>query len=129
MRRAFLIKQSAAQDLASAIRKVHQGIPCFSPTICKSLQQREKKALDRNLPAGESESPVLTSREREVLQLVAEGKANKETAAELRISIKTVEKHRQSLMKKLNIHDTASLTRHAIATGIIESNVQLTIIE
>jgi DNA-binding NarL/FixJ family response regulator len=63
-----------------------------------------------------------------VLQLVAEGKANKQTADELRISIKTVEKHRQSLMQKLNIHDTAGLTRHAIAAGIIESSVQGTTI-
>ena len=63
-----------------------------------------------------------------MLQLIAEGKANKETAAELNISIKTVEKHRQHLMEKLNIHDTAGLTRYAIASGIIESSVQLTII-
>lgn len=71
----------------------------------------------------------LTSREMEVLQLVAEGKANKQTAAELNISIKTVEKHRQSLMEKLNIHDTAGLTRYAISEGIIEGCVQVTIIE
>jgi DNA-binding NarL/FixJ family response regulator len=64
----------------------------------------------------------------EVLQLISEGKANKETASELGISIKTIEKHRQALMEKLNIHDTASLTRYAIAAGIIESSVQLTII-
>jgi DNA-binding NarL/FixJ family response regulator len=62
-----------------------------------------------------------------VLQLIAEGRANKETAQELHISIKTVEKHRQSLMDKLNIHDTAGLTRHAISTGVIESSVQVTI--
>jgi DNA-binding CsgD family transcriptional regulator len=61
------------------------------------------------------------------LQLIAEGRANKETAQELHISIKTVEKHRQSLMDKLNIHDTAGLTRHAISTGVIESSVQVTI--
>lgn len=71
---------------------------------------------------------LLTSREMEVLQLVAEGKANKETAAELRISIKTVEKHRGNLMDKLDIHDTAGLTRYAIAAGIIESSVQITLI-
>jgi DNA-binding NarL/FixJ family response regulator len=70
----------------------------------------------------------LTSREAEVLQLVAEGYANKQTADTLHISIKTVEKHRQSLMNKLNIHDTAGLTRYAIAAGIIESSVQVTII-
>ena len=64
----------------------------------------------------------------EVLQLVAEGKANKQTASELGISIKTVERHRGHLMDKLDIHDTAGLTRYAIASGVIESSVQLTII-
>ncbi len=64
----------------------------------------------------------------EVLQLIAEGKANKETADELHISVKTVEKHRQSLMDKLNIHDTAGLTRYAISMGIIENSVQVTIV-
>ena len=64
----------------------------------------------------------------EVLQLIAEGKANKETAAELGIGHKTVEKHRQNLMRKLNIHETAGLTRYAIRTGLIESSVQLTIV-
>ena len=71
-------------------------------------------------------SARLTSRESEGLQLVAEGSANKQVAAELGISIKTVEKHRQHLMDKLNIHDTAGLTRYAIANGVIESRVQLT---
>ncbi|WP_199221151.1 LuxR C-terminal-related transcriptional regulator [Coraliomargarita sinensis] len=61
-----------------------------------------------------------------MLQLVAEGKANKETAYELGISIKTVEKHRTNLMRKLNIHETAGLTRYAISAGIIESSVQRT---
>jgi DNA-binding NarL/FixJ family response regulator len=70
----------------------------------------------------------LTSREMEVLQLIAEGQSNKQVAAELGISVKTVEKHRQRLMEKLNIHDVAGLTRYAIAAGIIESSVQLTIV-
>ena len=65
---------------------------------------------------------------RSVLQLVAEGSANKQVAAELGISIKTVEKHRQQLMDKLNIHDTAGLTRYAISTGVIASGVLLTIV-
>jgi DNA-binding NarL/FixJ family response regulator len=68
----------------------------------------------------------LTAREAEVLQLVAEGAPNKQVAAKLGISIKTVEKHRQQLMDKLDIHDTAGLTRHAIATGVIESSIQVT---
>jgi DNA-binding NarL/FixJ family response regulator len=64
----------------------------------------------------------------EVLQLIAEGKANKQTAAELGITLKTVDKHRQNLMAKLDIHDTAGLTRYAICAGIIESSVRLTIL-
>ena len=63
----------------------------------------------------------LTPRETEVLQLIAEGKANKQIASELSISIKTVEKHRQQLMDKLGIHDIASLTRYAISQGVIET--------
>ena len=69
----------------------------------------------------------LSSREVEVLQLIAEGKPNKQVAAELGVSFKTVDKHRQHLMSKLNIHDVAGLTRYAIAEGIIESSVRLTI--
>ena len=64
----------------------------------------------------------------EVLQLIAEGKANKQMAAELGISLKTVEKHREHVMQKLDIHDIAGLTRYAIITGIIESSVRLTIV-
>ena len=63
-----------------------------------------------------------------MLQLIAEGQANKQVATELGISVKTVEKHRQRLMAKLDIHDTAGLTRYAISAGIIESSVQLTIV-
>jgi DNA-binding NarL/FixJ family response regulator len=70
----------------------------------------------------------LSSREVEVPQLIAEDKANKQVSRELGISIKTVEKHRQHLMSKLDLHDTAGLTRHAIATGIIESPVQVAIL-
>ena len=115
----YLIKQSAASILPQAIRQVHQGQLFFSPRIARRLQQRKLS------PAS---GPKLTAREMEVLQLIAEGHANKQTADHLHISIKTVEKHRQSLMAKLDIHDTASLTRYAIATGIIESSVQITII-
>ena len=71
----------------------------------------------------------MSSREVEALQLVAEGKANKQIAAELGISIKTVEKHRQRLMEKLGIHDTAGLTRYAMAAGVIEGSLQTTFID
>ena len=120
----FLLKQTSAHEVCRAIREIATGRTFFSPAIAKHLAHQE--ALDRN---GQSrpKAPVLTSREMEVLQLIAEGKANKQTAAELGIGIKTVEKHREHLMEKLNIHDTAGLTRYAIGAGIIESSVQLTI--
>jgi DNA-binding NarL/FixJ family response regulator len=70
----------------------------------------------------------LSSREVEVLQLIAEGKGNKQAAAELGVSFKTVDKHRQHIMSKLDIHDIAGLTRYAIAEGIIESAVRRTVV-
>jgi len=123
----FLEKQSSAEILTKAIHEVAKGRSFFSPAIARRLQNNPSKPRDRDglLKANASR---LTSRETEVLQLVAEGSANKQVAAELGISIKTVEKHRQHLMDKLNIHDTAGLTRYAIAAGVIESSVQVTII-
>jgi DNA-binding NarL/FixJ family response regulator len=121
----FLIKQSAPNILPLAIREIYKGSEFFSPIISRRLLQQQHRDQQR----GEDETPKLSSREMEVLQLVAEGKANKQTAEELSISIKTVEKHRQSLMDKLNIHDTAGLTRYAIAAGVIESSVQVTVID
>ena len=120
----FLLKQTSSHDLSTAIREVQKGNTFFSPSISKRLH-------DQKMPAGNGalrkKVARLSSRELEVLQLIAEGKANKETAAELGISIKTVEKHRQNLMAKLNIHEISGLTRYAIGAGIIESSVQLTI--
>ena len=123
----FLLKQTSTQDVCQAIREVHKGNTFFSPSIAKSLRHLNQKLLDRK---GLLKTKVtrLSSREAEVLQLIAEGQANKQIAAELGISIKTVEKHRDHLMHKLDIHDTAGLTRYAIAAGIIESSVQLTIV-
>ena len=124
----YLVKQTAAEVLPKAIREVYKGNTFFSSVISKRLHNQQKRAMDRGELVGKKESVHLTSREMEVLQLIAEGKANKQTADQLHISIKTVEKHRQSLMEKLNIHDTAGLTRHAIAAGVIESSVQSTTI-
>jgi DNA-binding NarL/FixJ family response regulator len=124
----YLIKQIASQTLPEAIRRVHQGKKCLSPTIAERRKHHRQRAHDRGELRSSKDAPVLTSREVEVLQLIAEGRANKESAQELHISVKTIEKHRQSLMDKLNIHDTAGLTRHAIATGILESSVQVTIL-
>ncbi len=123
----YLIKQTSADLLSRAIREVQKGNTFFSPSIANrlhslSLESQDECEVLRKKKAG------LSSREVEVLQLIAEGKANKQVAAELGISIKTVEKHRQHLMSKLDLHDTAGLTRYAIAAGIIESRVQVTII-
>lgn len=123
----YLIKQTAAHVLPEAIRQVADGKSFFSPLIAKRLADQARKARANGSPASTKPSE-LTPREMEVLQLTAEGNPNKMTADVLNISIKTVEKHRQSLMEKLNIHDTAGLTRHAIAQGIIESSVQVTIL-
>lgn len=121
----YLAKQISGQVLVRAVREIASGHPYFSASIARRLHAAERRARERD---GVHAVPhrALTCREAEVLQLVAEGKANKQVAVELGISIKTVEKHRQQLMDKLNIHDTAGLTRHAIATGAIESSVQST---
>ena len=122
----YLLKQASAHALSEAIRDVHKGGAFFSPSIAKRLRGRTRATLNGKGKLGKK-AVRLTSRETEVLQEIAEGAANKRIAAELGISIKTVEKHRDHLMQKLDIHDTAGLTRYAIEVGIIESSVQLTI--
>jgi DNA-binding NarL/FixJ family response regulator len=123
----FLEKQTSSEVLTKAIREVAAGRSYYSPSIATRLEAAAGKSDDRR-GSLVSASVRLTARESEVLQLVAEGSANKQIAAQLGISIKTVEKHRQHLMDKLNIHDTAGLTRYAISAGVIENSVQLTII-
>ena len=116
----YLVKQSSTGLLVKAIREIAGGSTFFktSPGLNgDAIVSGQKKNNGAPGLLG-----VLTAREREVLQLVAEGKANKQTADILRISIKTVEKHRQHLMEKLGIHDTAGLTRYAISSGIIENH-------
>jgi len=118
----YLLKDSSANVLTTAIREVADGRKYFSVAI-----SRRMKTLFQCLPSdrgfGTKRPMLLTARESEVLQLIAEGGANKQIAAELNISIKTVEKHRQNLMEKLKIHDTASLTRYAIASGVIDGGL------
>jgi DNA-binding NarL/FixJ family response regulator len=123
----YLIKQTSADLLSKAIREVQKGNTFFSPSIANRLHSLSLESLDGR-GVLKKKRTGLSSREAEVLQLIAEGKANKQVARELGISIKTVEKHRQHLMTKLDLHDTAGLTRYAIAAGIIESRVQVTII-
>ncbi len=123
----FLLKQTSSDILATAIREVQKGNKFFSPAIAKRLHGSDQKSLNRR---GQLKKRInrLSSREVEVLQLIAEGQPNKQVAAELGVSFKTIDKHRQHLMAKLNIHDVAGLTRYAISAGIIESSVQVTIV-
>jgi len=114
----FMMKESAGAELLTAVRAVSKGHKFFSPAI---VQRKERQTRGAFLTNGEQASSVayLTPRELQVLQSIAEGNGNKATALKLAISIKTVEKHRQSVMNKLHIHEAASLTRYAIAKGIV----------
>src|SRR6185295_5510824 len=125
--RGFLIKQTSSHEVCQAIREIQKGNTVFGAEIAKRVYEGERKAPVRSRVL-RPRNASLTSREREVLQLIAEGKSNTETDTELGIGVKTVEKHREHLMEKLDIHDTAGLTRYAIAAGIIESSVPLTIV-
>ena len=122
----FLLKQTSSHVLATAIREVQKGNTFFSPSIARRLPGRDPKSLPGR---GQLKKKInrLSPREMEVLQLIAEGKPNKQVAAELGVTFKTVDKHRQHLMSKLDIHDIAGLTRYAISAGIIENSVQLTV--
>jgi len=115
----YVTKHSAAETLAKAVREVAKGEKAYSPNVKRRIPQYEKSDGGRKLLRRKSDT--LTAREIEVLQLIAEGNANKQTADKLGISIKTVEKHRQAVMNKLHIHDTAGLTRYAISAGMVET--------
>jgi DNA-binding NarL/FixJ family response regulator len=123
----FLLKQTSSHVLAKAIREVQKGNSFFSPPISRRVRDLSVKPAQRGGPSKKRNH--LSSREVEVLQLIAEGKPNKQVAAELGVSFKTVDKHRQHLMSKLDIHDIAGLTRYAVAEGIIESSIRLRITE
>ncbi|HZO86651.1 MAG TPA: response regulator transcription factor [Verrucomicrobiae bacterium] len=114
----YLVKQTAANDLIKAIREAHKGNAFFSPSISKRFLDQCRDAFTHG-GRPSKQTGRLTGREAEVLQMIAEGRANKQIAADLGISIKTVEKHRQQVMNKLGIHDVAGLTRHAISKGIV----------
>jgi DNA-binding NarL/FixJ family response regulator len=110
----YLIKQTAAEELPRAIREVRRGNSFFSPEIAKRLRDQGRAAFNNGQ---RGDKPELTEREVEVLEHIAAGMSNQEIADKLGISIKTVEKHRQQVMNKLNIHETAGLTRYAISNG------------
>ncbi len=115
--RGYLLKDSAEVDLVRAIQAVHKGTPFFSPEIAKTMLEDYMRFLQqRNL---QDSYELLTDREKEVLQLLAEGKSNKEVAAILDVSVYTVDTHRMHLMQKLNLHNTAEIVLYAVRKKII----------
>jgi len=117
----YILKEGAVEELVSAIRTIHQDKSFLSPAISKTLID----AYLRKMETGKTETPfdLLTDREREVLQLIAEGYTNREVAKSLFISVKTVEAHRAHIMQKLNIHEIARLVKYAIQKGLVDLNV------
>ncbi len=116
----YLLKQATVSEVLRAIREVSKGKSYFSPAITETLIARYRRILFEGMHPRKP-ADLLTSRETEVLQLIAEGKANKQIADELDLSIKTIDKIRLSLKTKLEIHDIAGLTRYAISKRVIES--------
>jgi two-component system, NarL family, response regulator NreC len=115
--RGYLLKDSAAADLITAIQAVSQNKSFFSPKVSRILAEDYVRVLKQK---GAVDSyDLLTSREREILQLLAEGKANKEVATALNISPYTVETHRRHILEKLNLHNPAELILYAVRKGII----------
>jgi DNA-binding NarL/FixJ family response regulator len=111
--KGYVLKTQAAADLLHAIHSVLEGGTYLSPGISENVV---RAALNKD----EAILDPLTQREREVLQLIAEGKTNKEVSQQIGMSVKTVESHRRNVMVKLNIHETAGLVRHAIKIGLIQ---------
>jgi DNA-binding NarL/FixJ family response regulator len=111
--RGYVVKTQVTADLVEAIREVVEGAVYLSPRISRAV-------VEAYLAGPDGVAEPLTSREREVLQLVAEGKKTREVARALGISVKTAESHRSRIMEKLDIHETASLVRYAIRRGLIE---------
>ena len=115
--RAYLLKDSAEYDLIQAVKAVSEGKAFFSPAISKMLVEDYMRQMrERGV---EDSYELLTTREREVLQLLAEGKSNKDAAALLNLSLYTVETHRSNIFQKLNLHSGAELILYAVRKGVI----------
>lgn len=113
----YLLKETAASELLHAIKEVHRGNTFFSPSIWKNIGDHNV-SLKQHETANQSEVP-LTPRQREILQLIAEGRSNKEIASILGLAVKTVEFHKTRLMRTLKIHSIPELTQYAITHRII----------
>jgi len=115
--RAYLLKDSAEADLLAAVRALTEGKSFFSPAISKILVEDYMRQLESR--GAEDTYELLTNREREILQLLAEGRTNKEAANMLNLSLYTVETHRTHILQKLNLHSVPELILYAVRKGII----------
>jgi len=115
--RAYLLKDSAESDLVRALQAVAEGKSFFSPAVSKVLLEDYVRKLQRS--GGEDSFDLLTPREREILQLLAEGKSNKEVANLLNLSVYTIETHRANIMEKLHLRSVPELILYAVRKGII----------
>jgi DNA-binding NarL/FixJ family response regulator len=115
--KGYLLKDSAEQDLVRAVRVVSEGRPFFSPAITQILLEDHMRRLQQS---GKSDTyDLLTDREKELLYLLAQGKTNKEAAAIMDVGVSTVETHRNNLMQKLNLHNTAEIVLYAVRKKLI----------
>ncbi len=114
----YVSKEAPSEEVIRAIESVHGGEPFFSEEIARA-------ALNEFINSGGKKEPFsqLTSREREVLVLIAEGQSNKEIADRLNIGVRTIETHRERIMRRLNIHSVAGLTKYAIANGLVTLDI------
>jgi DNA-binding NarL/FixJ family response regulator len=112
--RGYVLKDTPPEELVQAIETVNAGEAYFSPSVARI-------ALNQYVAESDSNSPLtrLSEREREVLVQIAEGKSNKEIASQLNLGVRTVETHRERIMRKLDIHSVAGLTKFAIANGMV----------
>ena len=116
--KAYLLKSSAETDLIQAVRAVRAGKSFFSPEVSRMLLEDYVRQMAQK--GVEDSYDLLTGREREILQLIAEGKANKDVAAHLSLSLHTVETHRTKILQKLNLHSVPELILYAVRKGIIK---------
>ncbi len=118
--RGYVLKSDAARSLVAALEALGQHTPFFTSKVAQIVLQGFLEGKPASAEVPRSTRGRLSAREREIIQLLAEGKGNKEVAASLNISVKTVETHRSNIMRKLNLHSIGDLTRYAIRNRIIE---------
>ena len=119
--RGFVLKEAPAEELVRAIEMVNAGEAYFSPDVARVALNKFVQGVGTS-----PETPVLTNREREVLMLIADGLSNKEIACQLDVGVRTVETHRERIMRKLDIHSVAGLTKYAITCGLVTLEKELT---